>query len=272
MIGAVIGSDSKSPGSDAAATPTPTPSVRPPAEDMPPMRLTGETAYVALGDSFAAGMGAGDEFGGCVRSSESSYPADFAAKTGVRLVRNAACSGATTDDLVARQLRALNSTIDLVTVSVGGNDLGVAKLATACSRGGTNDCKSDFNAAVNEIGILPQQLAATYQSIAKAAPNARIVVTGYPMLFELPNTSDPEFATKAAVNTATAALDAAAREAVVAQQKRGVPIWYVDVSFANHGVGSAKPWVNLTGPTAFHPNAAGYRAYSAALIVALSGK
>ena len=271
-IGATSAPESGPEAGRVLAVKSPVPTPVPKAEDMPPMTLTGETRYVALGDSFAAGMGAGDDHGGCARSAESSYAAVFAANTGVRLLHNAACSGATTDDLVNKQLWALNGDVDLVSVSIGGNDLGVAALAAACSAGPTADCKSDFTAAVDTIGLLTDRLSATYQAIAEAAPNARIVVTGYPLLFELPATSNPEFATTAAVNTATAALDADAESAVVRQQDRGVQIWYVPVSFTNHGVGSAKPWVNLKGPAAYHPTAAGYREYARAFETALAGR
>jgi lysophospholipase L1-like esterase len=257
-------------GAIAVRSPVATPV--PKAEDMPPTTLTGDTRYVALGDSFAAGMGAGDEHGGCARSAESSYPAVFTTDTGVRLLHNAACSGATTDDLVNKQLWALNGDVDLVSVSIGGNDLGVAALAAACAPGPTADCKTDFAAAVDTIGTLTDRLSATYQAIAAAAPNARIVVTGYPLLFELPATNNPEFATTAAVNTATAALDADAESAVAREQEHGVKIWYVPVSFTGHGVGSTKPWVNLKGPSAYHPTAAGYRAYARAVEAALAGR
>ena len=266
----VPGSGSAADRGPAVAAPSPTPV--PPAEDMPPMTLTGDTRYVALGDSFAAGMGAGDEHGGCARSAESSYPAVFVADTGVRLLHNAACAGATTDDLVKRQLWALGDNVDLVSVSIGGNDLGVAALAAACAPGPTADCKADFATAVETIGRLTDRLSATYQTIAEAAPNARLVVTGYPLLFVLPGTSSPSFATTAAVNTATAALNADAESAVARQQDRGVQIWYVPVTFPNHGVGSARPWVNTKGPAAYHPTAAGYRAYARAFETALAGK
>lgn len=236
------------------------------------MDLSANVDYVALGDSFAAGMGAGDETGGCVRSEFSSYPAVFASDSGVTLMRNAACSGATTDTLLDKQLRALKDDTDLVTVSIGGNDLGVAGLATSCSGGGGAACQSDFQKALTVLKTLPARLEQTYLAISAAAPNARIVVTGYPMLYQLPATDDPKFVTTAAVNTATALLDGDLRQAVEAVQKRGVSIWYVDVSFAGHGLGSAKPWVNDSGPVAFHPNAAGYRAYAEALSTALRGK
>ena len=40
-------------------------------------------------------------------------------------------------------------------------------------------------------------------------------------------------------------------------------------AFAGHGIGSPVPYINATGPDAFHPNDAGYAAYAAALSSAL---
>ena len=46
---------------------------------------------------------------------------------------------------------------------------------------------------------------------------------------------------------------------------------YVDVTeaFAGHGIGSKKPFINAEGPDAYHPNAAGYRAYTKAIFAAI---
>jgi hypothetical protein len=59
----------------------------------------------------------------------------------------------------------------------------------------------------------------------------------------------------------------------VTTQDPDVNIVYVDVTaqFAQHGIGSPVPFINATGPDAFHPNAAGYRAYADAIFDALSG-
>ena len=46
---------------------------------------------------------------------------------------------------------------------------------------------------------------------------------------------------------------------------------YVDVTaeFAGHGIGSKKPFINSDGVGAYHPNAAGYRAYAKAIFAAI---
>ena len=119
---------------------------------------------------------------------------------------------------------------------------------------------------VLKVGVAIR-LAATYTAIAKAAPGATIVVTGYPVLFETPPTTDPNYAAIAQINTATAALNTTIAVAVALVASTGVDIRYVDVSpyFTGHRIGSPDPWINPSGPDAFHPTAAGYVAYTAAI-------
>ena len=102
------------------------------------------------------------------------------------------------------------------------------------------------------------------------APNALIVVTGYPYLFEIVP-GDPAAAIKAQINNASHALNATIQQAVAAAQAAGINIVYVDVTeeFARHGIGSEEPFINAEGPDAYHPNAAGYRAYTKAIFAAI---
>ena len=106
--------------------------------------------------------------------------------------------------------------------------------------------------------------------VAKKAPNALIVVTGYPYLFE----PDPNNPIITAFNAATAALNTTIETAVKATHNDN--IIYVDVTeqFEGHGIGSSDdPFINAPGPTRspedFHPNAAGYRAYAKAISAAI---
>lgn len=241
----------------ATATSTPDPFPREP--------LTERTRYVALGDSFAAGMGAGNESGKC-RLSPNSYPNDFTRASGVDLVVNAACAGATTSDLLKHQLIALDDRTDLVTVSVGGNDLGVAAIAAECSAGKAVACRDGVSSALSLLNVLPERLAAVYGAIHDAAPNARIVVTGYALMFDNSNTKSPDFGTATAINAATLGLNQTIQDVVSTQRSSGVPITYVGVDFAGHGIGSKSPWLNVSGIDAFHPTAAGYGQYSSALV------
>ncbi|GAB3576665.1 hypothetical protein GCM10027406_09740 [Leifsonia lichenia] len=243
------------------ATPTPTPTVDP----FPDEPLTPQTRYVALGDSFAAGMGAGGETGRCV-SSQKSYPDVFAQESGVDLIANASCSGATTSDLLKRQLIALDDRTDLVTLSIGGNDLGVADIATDCAAGKAIPCRNELSSALSLLNVLPDRLDAVYSAVAKAAPNARIVVTGYALTYDASDPNAPDFGLAAAINAATVGLNEVIRTAVDEQRAKGVPMMYLGVDFDGHGIGNPTPWVNTTGFAAFHPTAAGYREYARALI------
>ncbi|WP_431280291.1 SGNH/GDSL hydrolase family protein [Leifsonia poae] len=247
----------------ASATPTPVPtSTLPPFPKRP---LTAQTRYVALGDSFAAGMGGGGEQGRCVMS-DNSYPDVFSAVAGVDLITNAACSGATTADLLKRQLFPLDANTDLVTLSIGGNDLGVAAIASDCAAGKSVPCRNGISSALSLLNLLPNRLDQVYTAVAKAAPNARIVVTGYATLYDASDPSSKDFGIAAAINAATIGLNEVIKDAIDRQRAKGVPITYVGVDFDGHGIGSAKPWVNTAGYTAFHPTATGYREYSTELV------
>ncbi len=245
----------------AAPTPSPTTTVSP----FPREPLTPATRYVALGDSYAAGMGAGGETGKC-RVSDTSYPDLFAEQSHVDLIVNAACSGATTSDLLNSQLIALDDRTDLVTVSVGGNDLGVADVAGSCAAGKAVACRDQLSSALSLLNILPQRLDAVYKAIAQAAPNARIVVTGYAALYDVSNSSAPDFGMATAIDAATIGLNEVIKEAVEKARESGIPMTFVAVDFDGHGIGSAHPWIHGTGADAFHPTAAGYREYSRALV------
>ena len=49
-----------------------------------------------------------------------------------RVLRSVACSGATTTDVMNSQLSALSSSTTLVSITVGGNDVGFSNIMTTC--------------------------------------------------------------------------------------------------------------------------------------------
>ncbi|WP_166790876.1 SGNH/GDSL hydrolase family protein [Cryobacterium mannosilyticum] len=221
--------------------------------------------YVALGDSYAAGQGGGGYTGSCLQS-PNGYPALLDAVKGINLLRNVSCSSATTVDVTSTQLSALNRGTTLVTLTVGGNDLNVAGVAAACASADVAACGAAISSAGDLLysGELMVRLAATYAQVAVAAPNARVVVTGYPLLFA--PSANPLISQ---VNGATVVLNQTI-QGVVAQAQAARPnasIGYVDVSaaFAGHAIGDADSWVNFAGQDAFHPTPAGYQAYAAAI-------
>jgi lysophospholipase L1-like esterase len=240
-------------------------SAPPTADPFPRRPLTASTRYVALGDSFAAGMGAGGETGAC-RSSSKSYPAVFTREAGVDLVVNAACSGATTSDLLRRQLISLDDRTDLVTVSIGGNDLGVAAIAADCAAGKAASCRSQLSSALSLLNVLPERLATVYAAILQAAPNARIVVTGYALLYDATDPNAEDFGMAAAINAATIGLNQVIDDAVDAERAKGAPMTFVGIDFAGHAIGDPTSWVHSSGTDAFHPTAAGYAEYARQLV------
>ncbi|MFD4640694.1 SGNH/GDSL hydrolase family protein [Lentzea sp. NPDC058436] len=220
--------------------------------------------YVALGDSYASGAGAGSYVEGSCRRSSNAYPA--LQGTEFPSFKFVACSGATTKSLKS-QFRALTAATTLVTITIGGNDLGFADVLTACTLKGDAACSARVATAVAFAHEqLPGRLDTTYATIRETAPNARLVVLGYPRLF----TPDDDCRTLSAVKRAALndAADQLSGEIAKAAERAGAR--YVDVreAFAHHGVCSPKPWINgLTNPTAdsYHPNKAGQAAYFQAL-------
>lgn len=240
-----------------------------------PAQAVGRTTYIALGDSYAAGLGAGPYLDSCYRS-ENTYSELAAHAPTIKLVANAACSGKTTQDVVNTQLRQLNKTTDLVTITAGGNNLRFGAILAYCSAAMVNpvagrQCAAATDFAEGEISShkLDGDVTAMIQSVKAAAPNARVVVTGYPYLYDpvAPGQTDPM---SLFIYKATHLADGLNGSIAAAAGAAGAG--YVDVraAFAGHGVNSAAPWINLnllapTSPENYHPNAKGYMAYFASL-------
>jgi lysophospholipase L1-like esterase len=243
--------------------------------------------YAALGDSYAAGEGLPPfepGSGDCDRS-PSAYPRLVAAQEGSAL-NFAPCAGAMVADVVgAGQLATVDPNADLVTVTMGGNDLEFARVVADCLVGAqpcsTDD--ADVEAALQRLG---PALEDGYRQIKARAPRARIVVVGYPQLVADPARADLDTCPSLASPLPGRRIDAAdgrwLREkgarlsAVVAGAARAVGVSYVDVAadFAGHEACSADPWLTgviLTNLRAsFHPTPAGQAELARLVIAALA--
>lgn len=221
-----------------------------------------QPSYVALGDSYASGDGTGVYYNdgtSCYRSPDAYAPLIAAAK-GYSLSFEA-CSGATTSTVISSQLGPLSAATSLVTIQIGGNDAGFTNAMENCALYYFT-CTSAINSANSEIeNQLPGLLAKTYAAVRAGAPNAQVVVLGYPRLFDAAGdtcgvnllTSSHE---KALNNTANL-LDS-----TIQTEADDYGFTFVDprTAYSTHELCQSHPWLNnVTLPIqeSYHPNIAG---------------
>ncbi len=218
--------------------------------------------YAALGDSYASGVGTGSYLERTCYTSSKSYPKLLDADANLRLAAFPACSGASTANVISGQVPAIPATTTRVTLTVGGNDVGFANVMQNCFVFVSSSCESYIVAGETLVanGTVATNIANTVLAIRAKAPGAKIVVAGYPKLFNEPNA---KYKWAARVNGDTVALNDAIEAAAVAN---GAVFVDVETAFAGHGIGSGSAWINdfnfLLPKEGFHPNATGYSAYA----------
>jgi lysophospholipase L1-like esterase len=224
--------------------------------------------YVALGDSYASGTGAGSygNSGDCFRSANAYAPL-WASAHGASLTF-AACSGADTADVLNGQVNALNASTTLVTISIGGNDVGFSDVVITCTLGSDSECLNRVNQARTAAQTtLPGRLDAVYSAIRSRAPSARVIVLGYPRLFSASFCWWFSTTKRTALNNAANELSA-----VIAARVAAAGFSYEDVrdNFAGHEVCTSSAWIHGINfgmlVESYHPNATGHsRGYLPAL-------
>jgi lysophospholipase L1-like esterase len=222
-------------------------------------------SYVALGDSYASGDGTGVYYNTSCYTSPDSYPPLVAAKEGYSLTF-AACSGATTSTVISSQLGALNGSTTLVTIQVGGNDAGFSSVMESCALYYFT-CQSSINSADSYIeNSLPAALNTTYSDIRADAPNARVLVVGYPHLFTASgNTCGINLLTSSHEKSLNQTADLL--DGVTASEASSHGFSFVDArnGFASHELCSSSPWLNndtIPLQKSYHPNIAGESEYA----------
>ena len=220
--------------------------------------------YVALGDSYSSGTGAGSygNSGSCKRSANS-YPQLWANANAPSAFSFVACSGAVTSDVLNNQVSAITSDTALVTISIGGNDAGFADVMTDCNLGSDSACVSrNQEAQAFARNTLPGRLNNVYTQIRNRAPSARVVVLGYPHIYHLNGScwvglSETK---RAAINSSSDVLSS-----VISGRAAAYGFSYIDArnTFDGHEIcASGARWINsLTWPVdeSYHPNATGQR-------------
>ncbi|GAA1127431.1 MULTISPECIES: SGNH/GDSL hydrolase family protein [Kitasatospora] len=219
--------------------------------------------YVALGDSYSAGVGAGSytgDSGSCKRSTNA-YPYLWKNANAPTSFSFVACSGAKTGDVLNNQVSALSSSTTLVSITIGGNDAGFASTMQTCVLNSESSCLSAVATAKSyATNTLPGQLDAVYSAIRSKAPNAHVVVLGYPHLYKIGGScifgiGDTK---RTAINGAADTLDS-----VIAKRAANAGFTFKDVRsiFTEHEIcGSSTQWLNSTTlpvDESYHPNKAG---------------
>ena len=225
-------------------------------------QLAATGGYVALGDSYSSGVGAGSYIsasGDCKRSTKA-YPYLWAAAHSPSSFDFTACSGARTGDVLSGQLTPLGSATGLVSISIGGNDAGFSDVMTTCVLQSDSSCLSRIDTARAYVdSTLPGKLDSVYSAIRSKAPGARVVVLGYPRFYQLGTSCIGLSETKRkAINDAADHLDAA-----IARRAAAFGFTFADVrtSFTGHELCSGSSWLHsvdwLDIGESYHPTATG---------------
>src|SRR5947209_4277965 len=157
--------------------------------------------YVALGDSYASGPGIPEQRAdpiGCQRSTQN-YPALLAQELRIRDYTDMSCGGARTDNMTApqpvrpvhhpAQFDALRPDTDLVTITIGGNDINIGDLWLACAQLGPTDptgdpCQRQVTAGgtdlyAQRIALAAPKVGQALEAIRQRSPRATVLLVGY---------------------------------------------------------------------------------------------
>ncbi|MFV2114736.1 SGNH/GDSL hydrolase family protein [Micromonospora sp. LOL_025] len=218
--------------------------------------------YVALGDSYASGVGAGSytsESGTCKRSTNA-FSARWAAANAPASYTSVACAGAKTTDVINSQVAALSSQTTLVSITIGGNDAGFGNIMSTCALRGSSACIAAVDAAQAQARAnLPGLLDRAYAAIRGKAPNARVVVLSYPVFYQLGTTCiGIGEAARAKVNEGINLVDSLISAAAA---RAGFTFADVRSIFVGHQICSGNKWIHavdiLNLSNSYHPMVTG---------------
>ncbi len=221
-------------------------------------------SYVALGDSYSSGVGTRSYISdgtSCQRSTYA-FPSLIATARGYSL-NFRACSGAKIPDVTNTQLGALSSTTAYVSISVGGNDAGFADVLTECAQPWwTSNCNGAIDTAQAYINnTLPGALSTLYSSIRSRASAARVVVVGYPRIFNGEDCNAGTWFSPAEETRLNATADLLNSKLSTAASAKGFSFANPTSRFVGHAVCDSTEWLNgLSNPISesYHPNKLGH--------------
>lgn len=269
-IGGLITANGRAPADSSQSQRPPTPTVQ----------------YVAVGDSFTSGgpIGTLQAGSGTCRRSSSNYPSLVAKELGYALV-DVSCGGATTQHVLAGsravptpQVAAVNDETEVVTVSVGGNDLRiVVDVLFTCFRISRPNavgapCRDAAGQAMaQKVSEMKRRVGNVLDEVRKRAPDARILVVTYPGLMPSNRTcASTPFAAQD-VSWFAGVEGTIARAMADAAEDRDIDVVDTFGLSRGHDVCSSEAWVNGARPKPddgllYHPNAAGEQAIAKAVV------
>ena len=184
----------------------------------------------------------------------------------------------------------INEPVDYVTISIGGNDVGFSKIVTSCVMynsylhlGGTSDLEDKLADIENNFSAYRNNIKQAYYSVQNAAPEAQIIVAGYPKLVHYNGTSGPFNRQEIDLVRAKVHWFNEQIEDIVAEcQQDGMKICFVSVEreFNNHesyAPNASDEWINqvtlekqgqdlnrkdTASSYSMHPNGKGAAAYA----------
>jgi hypothetical protein len=265
--------------------------------------------YVALGDSYTAGPKIPDQMGkpaGCDRSSRN-YPALVAKELGIRAAdfRDVSCSGAAITHLTTPQstdngtnppqLSALSATTKLVTLGVGGTDIGFSSMITTCVTAGVlfemaddignisdkAPCEQRYfsdGEVAQKISATGDRLALTLDEIKRRAPQARVYVVGYPAILPAGPGADCDGDIPLAPGDVTFLHQKEQQlNAMLRERANAAGATYIDTFTPSLGHDACSPaatrWIEPLKPSSpaavVHPNERGERGMATALLSVL---
>ncbi|KAH0559822.1 hypothetical protein GP486_003657 [Trichoglossum hirsutum] len=163
------------------------------------------TKFVAFGDSFAAGIPAGNPYTGGGTGSGNNTCSRFDGSYNVKLKNDPkvkaanfdflACSGATAQDVQNNQVPLLDQNADFITVTMGGNNVGFGDIVNGCVYRFNGilapDCDQVLNstlARINNNSDFLNPITNSLRAIMTRAPNAKVYVMGYPKFWNATTT------------------------------------------------------------------------------------
>jgi hypothetical protein len=213
--------------------------------------------YVALGDTFTAAPDTGSTVAddGC-RRSDVNYPTLLAHSLGTTNVDDVSCAGATTTSVttetkqakgrpaVPPQLDAVTKDTDLVTLGLGIDDRDLfSHMFDICTAMPCTD-KVTPQAILKDVDTMGTALTAAVRAVQDKAPDAYVVVVGYPNMTPDSGSCDAIHGLdQTAIDAANYLLDQVNRE--IRSTSRDTGVGYLDVArlSAGHELCSGDPWV-----------------------------